>query len=634
MLRYTIAMRRIPPSIPTGAVEVSLGTTRRRMPVLAGYGIVLGGVGGGAAYLVVKLVGLLSNLALLGRVSFTLPSLAHYHPGPLLIVIGVAGALAVALLALWSPVIKGHGIPESLEAILTRDSIIKARTLLAKPFSAAIAMGTGGPFGAEGPIIVTGGTIGSLLGQAFPVSPAERRILLATGAAAGMAGVFATPIAAVVLAFELLLFERSLRALVPLAFSTSIATEIHFLTLGSHPLFEVHVPLIDHAVVLPLFGLLGVLCGLLAIVIDKGLFLIEAGFRALPVPEFFHPLIGALGFTLIGLVVPGVLSVGYWAISGAVNGDLMLATAGAIFLGKLLAWWIALASNTSGGTLAPIFLIGAAMGEVLGIAMAHLFPSLGVQPAAFALVAMGATFGAAARAPLTGAIFAIEVTGAYSLVVPMLIAVGIAELVGEWGLTERIMTDKLARRGLSVNFDTEADPLRMAVVAQVMDPLPDHATTVSEPTIPSTATLRVALHRFLDDPTCKALLVQEETTERRALCGVLSREALMRILRDHLDAESIQSPTLFRAGGTRPSPRSQKEVHESDGEVGHRVDGSPSWKRTQDHHQEASDQTHSTESPNTSPSDETSIHRQTGAPHHHIDSRVHDSTPNACIDEN
>lgn len=630
-----MAMSRFTPSIPLGSVEVSLGTTRGRMLVLAGYGVILGGVGGGAAYLVVKLVGLLSNLALLGRVGFTLPSLAHYHPGPQLIVVGVAGALVVALLALWSPVIKGHGIPESLEAILTRDSIIKARTLLAKPLSAAVAMGTGGPFGAEGPIIVTGGTIGSLLGQAFPVSPAERRILLATGAAAGMAGVFATPIAAVVLAFELLLFERSLRALVPLVFSTGIATEIHFLTLGSHPLFAVHVPLVDHAVVLPLFGLLGVLCGLLAIVIDKGLFLVEAGFRALPVPEFFHPIIGALGFTLIGLVVPGVLSVGYWAISGAVNGDLVLATAGAIFIGKLVAWWIALASNTSGGTLAPIFLIGAAMGEVLGIAMAHLFPSLGVQPAAFALVAMGATFGAAARAPFTGAIFAIEVTGAYSLVVPMLIAVGIAELVAEWGLTERIMTDKLARRGLNVNFDTEADPLRMAVVAQVMDPLPDHAATVSEPTIPSTATLRVALHCFMDDPTCEALFVREETKEGRPLRGVLSRDALTRVLRDHLDAESIQSPTLLRDEGASPTPRSHGEVDNHDAESDHRVrHGSPSRGGTKPHHQGDIDRLHSTESHTTSSSHETSIRLQAGTPNHDGESITHDSTPSDCIDEN
>ncbi|HZD64727.1 MAG TPA: chloride channel protein, partial [Acidimicrobiales bacterium] len=204
------------PDQGTNPWSVSLGTGQRRMVLLAGLGCLLGGVGGLAAYLIVKLVALLSNLALLHRVGFTLPNLSHYHPGPGLLGVAVAGALVVVALAHWSPVIKGHGIPESLEAILFGESRIRPRAAFAKPVSAAVAMGTGGPFGAEGPIIVTGGSVGSLLGQVLSVSPDERRILLATGAAAGMAGVFNTPIAAVVLAVELLAFERSLRALVPL----------------------------------------------------------------------------------------------------------------------------------------------------------------------------------------------------------------------------------------------------------------------------------------------------------------------------------------------------------------------------------------------------------------------------------
>ncbi len=187
--------------------EVSLGTTRRRLVVLGGFGVMLGGVGGVAADLVVRLVGLISNLALLHRFGWQLPDLRHYHPTPVLLAVAVGGASVVVLLARWCPIIKGHGIPESLEAILFRDSRVLPSAAVAKPISAAVAMGTGGPFGAEGPIIVTGAAVGSLVGQLLPVSPAERRILLATGAAAGMAGVFATPVAAVVLAFELLLFE-------------------------------------------------------------------------------------------------------------------------------------------------------------------------------------------------------------------------------------------------------------------------------------------------------------------------------------------------------------------------------------------------------------------------------------------
>ncbi len=344
-------------------------------------------------------------------------------------------------LARWTPVIKGHGIPESLEAILLRESRIKPRVVVAKPLSAAVAMGTGGPFGAEGPIIVTGGCVGSILGQVLRVSPAERRIFVATGAAAGMAGVFSTPMAAILLAFELLLFERSLRSLLPLLLATGIATEIHILLLGSQPLFAVTHQLGVPVGQLPLFAVLGVAVGLLAIVINKGLFVTESGFRHLPIPESLHPLIGALAFAIIGLAVPGSLSVGYWAITDSVNGRFLLGAAALLFVAKLFSWWLALASNTSGGTVAPIFLIGATMGEVIGIGFANLFPSAHIQPGAFALVAMGATFGVASRALLTGGVFALEVTGAYHLIVPMLIVLGIAELVTEQFLSERIMTD-------------------------------------------------------------------------------------------------------------------------------------------------------------------------------------------------
>ncbi|MGH8989409.1 MAG: chloride channel protein, partial [Acidimicrobiales bacterium] len=361
---------------------MSLGEPRRRMMLLALFGVILGGVGGVAAFVVVRLVALISNLALLHRVGFKLPNLRHFQPSPDLIVVALGGALVVSLLALWSPVIKGHGIPESLEAIVLRESRIRPRVLLAKPLSAAVAMGTGGPFGAEGPIIVTGGCIGSLLGQWVRVSPAERRILLATGAAAGMAGVFDTPVAAIIIAFELLLFERSLRALLPLVFATSLAAEIHTLLLGGHPLFAVRIPLSYSGSELPLFCIVGIASGALAILLNRGLFAFEGAFRRLPGSEFFHPLVGAVGFATIGFAVPGSLSVGYWAISDAVNGRFLLGAAATLCVAKLFSWWISLASNTSGGTLAPIFLVGATMGEMLGIGFAHLFPSLHVAPAA------------------------------------------------------------------------------------------------------------------------------------------------------------------------------------------------------------------------------------------------------------
>ncbi len=520
--------------------DVSLGETRARMLLLAGLGVVLGGVGGGAAFVVVRLVGLLSNLALLHRVGWQLPDLSHYHPGPALFAVAVGGAVVVVLLARAAPVIKGHGIPESLEAITLRRSRIPPRAALAKPLSAAIAMGTGGPFGAEGPIIVTGGSIGSLLGQLLPVSAAERRILLATGAAAGMAGVFGTPIAAILLAFELLVMERSLRSLLPLAFATSLATALHMALLGGTPLFALH-----HAVTVPVhdlwcFAVLGLAAGLLAAALDRGLFAVEAGFARLPVPEALHPIVGAVGFAAVGLAVPGSLSVGYWAITDAVNGRFALHVALVLFVAKLCSWWIALASNTSGGTLAPMFLVGATMGEAVGIGFTHLLPGSHLQPAAFALVAMGATFGVAARAPLTGAVFALEVTGGFGLVVPMLLCLAVAETVAEQLLTERVMTDKLFRRGYRVELDLQVDPLRTAVCGQLAQQLaPGSALPPSAPPVDRYAFADAAL-QALDAAAADLAVV----TDGDVTIGVVTRPRLSSLARHHLDDRVVEPATL------------------------------------------------------------------------------------------
>ncbi|HEX2118171.1 MAG TPA: chloride channel protein [Acidimicrobiales bacterium] len=265
----------------------------------------------------------------------------------------VAGAVLISLLAKCAPLIRGHGLPEAMEAVLTRQSRIRPRTALAKPVSAAIAIGTGAPFGAEGPIIVTGGAIGSLLGQVIPVSPSERKILLAAGAAAGMSATFGAPLAAVVLAIELLLFEFSVRAFVPLVVATAIAGGMHSVFFGDGPLFN--VPPHDYAGLdaLPAFVLLGLACGLLAVVVTRGLFAIESGYRRLPIGEFWHPVVGAVGFATVGLFVPESLGVGYDAIGDVLAGRLAVGAVAALAVAKLVAWWMALGSGTSGGTLGP-----------------------------------------------------------------------------------------------------------------------------------------------------------------------------------------------------------------------------------------------------------------------------------------
>ncbi len=438
------------------------------MWLLAAVSAVLGIVGGGAAVGLFKLIGLITHLTLLHDVGDSLPSLRHYHPGPWLIVTAVGGGLVVALFARWAPVIRGHGIPESLEAILVRDSKIRPRAAIAKPLSAAVTIGTGGPFGAEGPIIVTGGSIGSLIGQILSVSPIERRIMLATGAAAGMSATFNAPIASVILATELVLFERSLRTIVPLSIACAIAAGIHVVAFGTTPLFAMPVGMHVGLAHLPLFAVVGLASGALAVVLNKGLFAMEAAFRRLPLNIFWWPCIGALGFSIIGLVQPRTLSMGYSVIDDTLNGRLAVSALAALFVAKLMSWWISLGSQTSGGTLAPMFIVGATMGNLLGHATNAVVPEVHVSASAFALVAMGATFGAATKALFASVVFAAEVTGEYTMIVPLMVGVAVAELVAELFLTDRLMTEKLSHRGFRVDFRTEVGALRMRVAHQIM----------------------------------------------------------------------------------------------------------------------------------------------------------------------
>jgi chloride channel protein, CIC family len=443
-------------------------TSTRRVALLCLLAAGLGLLGGGAAWLLLKLIALLTNLALFQRVAWTLPSFEHLHPGLWLIGVAAGGALIVSLLALWAPLIRGHGIPEAMESILVRQSRISPRAAIAKPLSAAIAIGTGGPFGAEGPIIVTGGALGSLLGQVLPVSPSERKILLASGAAAGMAATFGTPLAAVVLALELLVFEFSTRAFIPLVVSSAVAAGVHSALFGSGPLFA--VPTHDFAGLdkLPFYVLVGLVCGVVAALVSKGLFVVEAGFRRLPVSEFWHPVIGAVGFAVVGLVVPRALGVGYDAIGQILAGKIALGALAVLAIAKLLAWWVALGSGTSGGTLAPLLLIGGAVGGLLGGAAERLVPGLGITTGAVALVAMAAVFGASTRATFASIVFLFELTGDYDIILPLMIATVLASLVARALSPESLMTEKLSRRGLRVHSDLEVDPLRTTTVADVM----------------------------------------------------------------------------------------------------------------------------------------------------------------------
>jgi H+/Cl- antiporter ClcA len=517
--------------------DVSLGTTGQRLCFLGILGFFLGLIGGTLAFALVRIVAFISNLALLHHIGYNLPDLSHYHPNWTLIPIALLGAGSVIIMARATPIIKGHGIPESIEVIQRHKSRIQAKTAITKPLSSAIAMGTGGPFGAEGPIIVTGAAVGSLFGQGLPVSPTERRILLSAGAAAGMAGVFGTPLAAVVLAFELLLFERSLRSLAPLMIACGVATEIHNLLISDRPLFALrHQPVLPTSQ-LPFFLLVGIVGGVLAILINKGLFFFEKCFAKTPMPTFSHPLIGAIGFSAIGLVVPGSLSVGYWAITDAVNNRFLAVTALILGLAKLLSWQIALASDTSGGTLAPILLIGALTGEVFGIALSRLFPSLHIFPGYFAIVSMGVVLGTSTRALFTGAIFAVEVTGTYQLLPEIFTAMVIGELITQRFLKERLMTNKLTRRNLTVEFDTKTDILRTTLAREAMRPIAGNEIASRCPTVNENE----PLYRVVP------LLKKTDVTVRDQFSneiGVITAQSIVGILDSQYNDEIIEDPTL------------------------------------------------------------------------------------------
>ncbi|MEY2423990.1 MAG: hypothetical protein QOI95_4057 [Acidimicrobiaceae bacterium] len=516
----------------------------QRLLYLTALAALVGLIAGGAAWVLLRLIGLITNVALFHQIGWTSPSFSTLGRSPLIIVAAVVGGLLVSLLALWSPVIRGHGIPEAMEAVLTKQSRIQPRTAIAKPLSAAISIGTAGPFGAEGPIIVTGGAIGSLIGQVLPVTPSERKILLACGAAAGMSATFGTPLAAVVLVIELLLFEFSTRAFIPLVVASAVAGGVHAAIFGSGPFFTIPDHRFSGLPTLPVFAVLGLTTGLLAVVVAKGLFLVEDLYRRLPVHEFWHPVIGAAAFASVGLIAPRALGVGYDAITDVLSNRLALGTVAVLAIVKLVAWWLALGSGTSGGTLAPLLLISAGFGSLFGAAANSLLPNLGVSQGAFALVAMAAVFGAATRASFASIIFVFELTGDYKAILPLMVATVLADLVAEALLEESLMTEKLARRGLRVHSELEVDALRTVPVAEVMtpvEPIPHDGSVSVAPNDVAIVALKVMLEEGVD-----SLPVVDEGM----LVGVCTPATIIRARAERFEHERVQ-PGWIRAPNRR-----------------------------------------------------------------------------------
>ena len=442
-----------------------------RLGLISVFAAVIGLLAGGVAYVLYRLIGLFTNLFFYHRWDDQFTSARNNHLGLWVIVTPVIGGLIVGLMAKYgSSKIKGHGIPEAMEAVLINRSRIQPRVAILKPISAAIAIGTGGPFGAEGPIIQTGGALGSLVGQVLHTTASERKVLLACGAAAGMSATFNTPIAGVILAIELLLFEFKSRSFIPLVIASTLATAVHMQLLGAGPMFSVAHMDFSIPRALPFYLLLGALCGLAAVGFSKLLYWVEDQFEKLPVDELWWPAIGALGLGIIGYFVPRVLGVGYDTISDILNGQLALKLLIVVMLAKSLALVISLGSGTSGGLLAPMFMSSAAMGGAFALAVNYFWPTANLSPAAFALVAMGAVFGAASRATFAFIIFAFEITRDYNSVLPLMLVSVIADGIAMLLMPRAsIMTEKLARRGLHIHQEYEADALRQMMVSETME---------------------------------------------------------------------------------------------------------------------------------------------------------------------
>jgi CIC family chloride channel protein len=421
----------------------------------------------------VYLINLVTNISFFGMIDARFHSPAANHLGLWVILVPAAGGIIVGLMALYgSKAIRGHGIPEAMEQILTNQSKIKPSITFLKPISSAIAIGTGGPFGAEGPIIATGGALGSTLGQLLKITANERKVVLAAGATAGMSAIFGTPIAAVLLAIELLLFEFSPKSILPVALACITGAAGHHLLFEAGPVFPMPELATPTNGALAIYSGIGLLIGFLSMGVTKTVYLIEDWFELLPMHWMWWPAIGGLAVGLIGYFAPHTLGVGYDNIISILSGTVSLLLVVRLCFFKFLSWAIALGSGTSGGTLAPLLTIGGAAGAIAGAAILIFFPNAGINIPMAALLGMSAMFAGASRAYLTSITFALEATMQSHALLPLLGACTAAYLVSFFLMENTIMTEKIARRGVATPVSFEPDVLGKLTVADFMDKAP------------------------------------------------------------------------------------------------------------------------------------------------------------------
>jgi H+/Cl- antiporter ClcA/CBS domain-containing protein len=511
-------------------------TQDKRIIILSLMAIVIGAVSAVVAFALVWLIAVITNLAFYHHFSSVFQSPLHHHLGYFVILVPVIGGLIVGIMARYgSEKIRGHGIPEALESILFGGSRMEPRVAILKPLSSAIAIGTGGPFGAEGPIIVTGGAFGSLFAQFFHLSSAERKTLLVAGAAGGMSAIFATPVAAVLLAVELLLFEWRPRSLIPVAVSSAVAATLRVYFLGSGPIFPVPLHAFLNGEGLAAAFLVGIVAGLLAALLTIAVYGIEDLFEKLPIHWMWWPAIGGLVVGIGGLVEPRVLGVGYDTIHQLLRGELVGAVLISILIGKFIVWSIALGSGTSGGILAPLLMMGGALG-------AFVAPYIPVGDAGlWATIGMTSVMAGAMGSPLTGMIFALELTNDINLL-PALLVGSIAAHALTVFLTRRsILTKKVTRRGFHISREYSVDPLTNMRVSELMDTNP--------PIVPSTMKAGDLFARIAErDPSLSRRLATFIVDEGGKLAGIITRSDLLQAIED----QGGDKMTVLEAGTTNP----------------------------------------------------------------------------------
>lgn len=425
---------------------------------------VLGAVSSVLAWALLELIALATNLFYYQRFSFVEVEPSGHHMGWWVAFIPVIGGLIVGLIARFgSPKVRGHGMPEAVEVIVFQRGRVQPRVAILKPLATAISIGSGGPFGAEGPVIITGGAVGSVLGQLLPVTDSERTVLMVAGASAGMAAAFSCPMAATLLAVELLLFEWRPRSLVPVAIACITAGAIRRLLLGPGPIFLMQptVVAMHHAAMLGAL-LMGMLAALLTTGLSRAIHFFETKFESLPVHWMWWPALGGIVVGLGGLIFPQSLGVGYDVIRQLLNEQVTWKLLAGILLIKSFIWVVALGSETAGGILAPLLMIGGAM----GVAVGHLLTP--ISPGAWAVVGMTSIIAASLGAPLTAAMFAVELTHNGGLMLPVLLACVTAYAISALLQPRSMLTESLSRKGLHLSREYGVDPLETVMVREVM----------------------------------------------------------------------------------------------------------------------------------------------------------------------